>query len=58
MIKKTSGGKYEVTSESGKPLSGKDLSKGEAEKRLEQVEYFKARDAKRKKPSVRDWANS
>ena len=40
MIKKTKSG-YKVTSESGKNLSKKDLTKGEAEKRLKQVEYFK-----------------
>jgi hypothetical protein len=40
MIKKTKEG-YEVTSKSGKKLSKKDLSKGEAEKRLKQIEYFK-----------------
>jgi len=40
MIKKTSKG-YEVTSEKGKPLSKKNLSKKQAEKRLRQVEYFK-----------------
>lgn len=40
MIKKTKSG-YEVTSEKGKPLSKKNLSKGQAKKRLQQVEYFK-----------------
>lgn len=40
VIHKTSKG-YEVESEKGKPLSKKNLSKGQAEKRLEQVEYFK-----------------
>ena len=42
MIKKTSKG-FKVTSEKGKNLSSPDLSKGEAEKRLKQVEYFKNR---------------
>lgn len=40
MIKKTKKG-YQVTSESGKPLSKDNLTKGEAQKRLQQVEYFK-----------------
>ena len=40
MIKKTSEG-YKVTSEGGKNLSKPNLSKGQAEKRLEQVEWFK-----------------
>lgn len=40
MIKKTEGG-YKVTSEGGKNLSKSNLSKGQAEKRLAQVEYFK-----------------
>jgi len=40
MIKKTKSG-YKVTSEKGKNLSKGNLSKGQAEKRLEQVEYFK-----------------
>jgi len=40
MIKKTSSG-YKVTSEGGKNLSKPNLSKGQAEKRLSQVEYFK-----------------
>lgn len=40
MIKKTGKG-YQVKSESGKNLSKPNLSKGEAEKRLRQVEYFK-----------------
>ena len=40
MIKKTSQG-HQVVSESGKPLSKPDLSKKEAQKRLQQVEYFK-----------------
>jgi len=41
MIKKTGKG-YEVTSEDGKKkLSKPNLTKGQAKKRLEQVEYFK-----------------
>ena len=40
MIKKTPSG-YKVTSEGGKNLSKPNLSKGQAEKRLAQVEYFK-----------------
>ncbi len=41
MIKKVKGG-YEVVSEkSGKNLGGPYKSKGQAEKRLQQVEYFK-----------------
>lgn len=40
MIKKTSQG-YKVTSEEGKNLSKPNLSKGQAEKRLKQVEWFK-----------------
>jgi len=40
MIKKTDKG-YQVKSESGKNLSKPNLSKGQAEKRLQQVEYFK-----------------
>jgi len=40
-IKKTSKG-YEVDSEkSGKRLSKSNLTKGQAEKRLKQIEYFK-----------------
>ena len=46
MKKKTSKG-YMVVSESGKPLSKPDLSKGEAEKRLRQVEWFKRKGGKR-----------
>ena len=44
MIKRTGNG-YEVTSEKGKPLSKPGLSKAAAEKRLHQVEYFKAMKA-------------
>ena len=40
MIKKTSKG-YKVTSESGKNLSKGNLTKGQAKKRLAEVEYFK-----------------
>ncbi len=40
MIKKTSRG-FQVKSESGKNLSKPNLSKGQAEKRLAQVEMFK-----------------
>lgn len=40
MIKKTNSG-YKVVSESGKNLSRSNLTKGQAEKRLRQVEYFK-----------------
>ena len=40
MIKKTSSG-YKVTSEKGKNLSKSTLTKGQAVKRLKQVEYFK-----------------
>ena len=40
MIVKTKSG-YLVKSESGKPLSKSNLTKGQAEKRLKQVEYFK-----------------
>jgi hypothetical protein len=40
MIKKTKQG-YKVTSENGKNLSKDNLTKEEAEKRLQQVEMFK-----------------
>jgi hypothetical protein len=40
MIKKTKSG-YKVTSESGKNLGGPYPSKEQAQKRLQQVEYFK-----------------
>ncbi len=40
MIKKASGGKFVVTSSSGKRLS-KPTSKKKAKKRLAQIEYFK-----------------
>ena len=41
MIKSVGKGKYVVKSESGKNLS-KPTTKGKAEKRLKQVEWFKA----------------
>jgi hypothetical protein len=56
MIKKTKKG-HQVTSEKGKPLSADDLTASEAEKRLAQVEYFKARDAGKAKAAKR-WARS
>ena len=40
MIKKTGSG-YKVTSEKGKNLSKPNLTKKQAVKRLQQVEYFK-----------------
>ncbi len=40
MIRKTKQG-YQVLSESGKPLSKKNLTKKEAELRLKQIEIFK-----------------
>lgn len=40
MIKKVKGG-YKVLSEKGKNLGGPYKTKGEAEKRLRQVEFFK-----------------
>ena len=40
MIRKVKGG-YRVLSEKGKNLGGPYRSKGKAEKRLAQVEYFK-----------------
>lgn len=40
MIVKTPSG-YMVTSEKGRPLSAKNLTKAEAKKRLAQVEMFK-----------------
>lgn len=40
MIKKTKGG-YKVVSKSGKSLSKPNLSKKQAVKRLQQVEWFK-----------------
>ena len=50
MIKKTPEG-YKVTSEEGKNLSAPTLSKGQAEKRLAQIEYFK-HAAKKGKPAL------
>jgi hypothetical protein len=41
MIRKSSGGGYQVTSHKGKRLSKKHLSHAAAVKRLHQVEYFK-----------------
>jgi len=46
VIKKSTGGGFQVKSESGKNLSKPGLSKGAAEKRLAQVEYFKRRKGK------------
>lgn len=40
VLKKTSSG-YQVKSKSGKSLSKPNLSKKQAEKRIQQVEYFK-----------------
>ena len=45
MIKKTSKG-YKVTSEKGKNLSKDSLTKGQAEKRLAEVEYWKHKKGK------------
>jgi hypothetical protein len=45
MIKKTDKG-YKVVSESGKNLSKPNLTKTQAAKRLQQVEYFKHRKGK------------
>ena len=44
MIRKTTKG-FQVKSESGKNLSKPGLSKAAAEKRLQQVEYFKHKKA-------------
>ena len=46
MIVKTSKG-FKVKSESGKNLSKPGLSKGQAEKRLKQVEWFKSHPKKK-----------
>ena len=46
MIKKTSKG-YQVKSESGKNLSQPNLSKSQAKKRLQQVEFFKHKGKKK-----------
>ena len=45
MIKKSKSG-YEVKSEKGKPLSKDTLTKGQAIKRLAQVEWFKSKKGK------------
>jgi hypothetical protein len=45
MIKKTKNG-YKVTSKSGKSLSKDNMSKSAAEKRIKQVEFFKAKGKK------------
>lgn len=45
MIKKEKSG-YRVVSESGKNLGGPYKTKKEAEKRLQQVEYFKHKKGK------------
>ena len=47
MIKPTDSG-YQVTSESGKPLSKPNLSKEGAKRRLRQVDYFKHQASQRK----------
>ena len=46
-IKKTKEGYQVVSEKTGKPLSKPTLSKGEAEKRLEQVDYFKKKGKKK-----------
>lgn len=46
MIVKSKGG-YKVKSESGKNLSKGGLSKSQAKKRLQQVEYFKHKGKKK-----------
>ena len=53
MIKRAGSG-YEVTSESGKPLSKPGLSKAAAEKRLAQVEHFKAMKAGQQRKAMRE----
>jgi len=45
MIKKTPKG-YKVTSEKGKNLSKDNLTKGQAEKRLAEIEYWKHKKGK------------
>lgn len=45
MIKKTGKG-YKVTSEEGKNLSKPNLTKKQAEKRLQQIEYFKHKEGR------------
>lgn len=42
MVKKVSGG-YKVYSEKGKPLSRTYSTKEQAQKRLNQIEYFKSK---------------
>lgn len=49
MIKSSGGGRFQVLSEAGKPLSKKGLSKRQAVKRLQQVEYFKHKKGARKR---------
>jgi hypothetical protein len=44
MVVKQPGGKYAVISHSGKPM-GEYASKAEAQKRLQQIEFFKIREA-------------
>lgn len=46
MIKKTKSGYVVKSEKSGKNLSKKNLSKKGAEKRLQQIEYFKHNPAK------------
>lgn len=46
MIKKTSGGYKVVSEKTGKNLGGPYQSKGQAERRLKQVEYFKHKGKK------------
>ena len=46
MIRRTSKG-YKVVSKKGKNLSKDDLSKGEAEERLREIEYFKHKGKKK-----------
>lgn len=48
MIVPSGKGKYVVTSEDGSKRLSKPLPKHAAERRLKQVEYFKARNAKRR----------
>ena len=45
MIKKVSGG-YRVYSEKGKPLSKTYSTKAQAQKRLNQIDYFKSKGGK------------
>lgn len=47
MIKKTGSG-YQVTSEGGKNLSKPGLTKEQAQRRLQQVEFFKHHRPRRK----------